>query len=227
MQRGEPFFFAMGLILVAIVIGGFVPLALSRPGGFTAIPFLLHVHGAVFLSWFLLFCYQARLVGAGNVRLHMKLGKASIGLAVAMAVLGYAVMHGAYARPDFSIAGMSPAASMMFPFTDIVNFVIAYSLAFLHRRNAPVHKRLMLIACILIIDPAAARLVGNIGGPWPAILGLEMGLFLAVGIYDVRTRRRPSWPLMLGVTLFVAAMVAKLTVAQTPGWAAFVERILA
>ncbi len=226
MQRRDPFFFAMGVILVAIVIGGFVPLALSRPGGPAAIPFLLHVHGAVFLGWFVLFCVQARLIATGDRQLHMKLGKASIGLAVAMVVLGYFVMRGAYAKPDFSIAGMSPAASMMFPFTDIVNFGIAYSLALVHRRNADVHKRLMLIAGILLIDPAAARLVGNIGGPPPAILGLELGLFLALSIFDIRTRRRPSWPFVLGITLFVAAMAAKLTVAQTPGWAAFMERIL-
>ena len=226
MPRRDPFYFAMGLILIAIVLGGFVPLALSRPGGVTGIPFLLHVHGAVFLAWFVLFCVQARLIAAGNRQLHINLGKASVGLAVAMVVLGYFVMRGAFAKPDFSIAGMSPAASMMFPFTDIVNFVIAYSLAFLHRRNAETHKRLMLVAGILIIDPAAARLVGNIGGPPPAILGLELGLFLALSIFDIRTRRRPSWPFVLGITLFVGAMAAKITVAQTPGWAAFVERLL-
>ena len=50
----------------------------------------------------------------------------------------------------------------MFPFTDIVNFVIAYGLAFANRRKPVAHKRLMLLSGMLMIDPAAARLVGTL-----------------------------------------------------------------
>lgn len=217
----------MGLVLTAIVIGGFGVSTFVRPGGIAAIPLLLHLHGAVFLGWFVLFSVQAQLAGSGNIRLHMNLGKTSIGLAAAIVVLGYLVVRGAYARPDFSVAGMSPAASVMFPFTDIVNFGIAYGLAFANRRTPDAHKRLMLLAGMLIIDPAAARLVMIPGGSPILIVLLELALFAALIIYDTRTRGRPHWASLLGTGLFIASLVAKFALANHPAWGHFVEAVFA
>jgi hypothetical protein len=222
-SRGERFFLVMGLVLLACVIAGFVPPALARPGGIASMPLLLHVHGAVFVSWFVLFCAQAHLIGTNSIRLHQSLGKASIGIAVGMIVLGYVVMRGANADPNFSIAGMSPAASLMFPFTDIVNFVIAYGLALTFRRSPATHKRFMLLAGILIIDPAAARLVITLGLSVQVVVIMELAMYVALIVYDVVTRRRPHWASLLGLGLFVIALGAKLTVSQHSGWASFVE----
>lgn len=222
-RQGEQFFLVMGLVLLAIVIGGFVPPMFARPGGIASMPLLLHVHGLVFVSWFLLFCTQARLAGSGNIELHMRLGKASVLIAAAMIIMGYFVIRGAYANLDWNIAGMPGAASVMFPFTDILNFTIVYSLALAHRRNPAAHKRLMLLAGILIIDPAVARLVMTLGAALPMIAILELLLFAALFTYDVVTRRRPSWTSVLGIGLFAAALAAKLTVSQHPEWHSFVE----
>ncbi|WP_405224835.1 hypothetical protein [Lentisalinibacter sediminis] len=222
-RRGEIFFPLMGLVLLALVIAGFVPPAFSRPGGPAAIPLLLHVHGAIFAGWFVLFIAQARLIGAGNARLHRRIGAASLILALAIVVLGFAVIGGAYARPDWSIAGLSPAASVMFPFTDIVNFTAAFALAFVNRHNPAAHKRFMLLAGILIMDPAVARLVATAGLPVPMILVIELALLAALIVYDIRTRRRPHWASLTGVALFAAAMFAKLVIAGSAGWATFVD----
>jgi len=226
-EQGERFFLVMGLVLLAIVIGGFVPPVLARPGGAASMPMLLHVHGAVFVSWFLIFCAQARLAGSGSLTLHMRFGKASVLVAVVMVILGYFVIRGAYANPDWSIAGMPGAASVMFPFTDILNFSIAYSLALANRRNPSSHKRLMLLAGILIIDPAVARLVMTLGAAAPLIVILELLLFGALFTYDIVTRRRPSWATMLGLGLFAVALAAKLTVSHHPAWRSFVEFVFA
>lgn len=222
-RKGERFFLVMGLVLLACVIAGFVPPALARSGGIVSMPLLLHVHGAVFVSWFVLFCAQAYLIGTNNIRLHRSLGKASIGIAVGMVVLGYVVMRGASANPNFSIAGMSPVASLIFPFTDIVNFVIAYGLALTYRRRPATHKRFMLLASILIIDPAAARLVVTLGLAVQVVVIMELALFVALIVYDVVTRRRPHWASLLGLGLFVIALGAKLSVPQISGWDSFVE----
>ena len=104
--------------------------------------------------------------------------------------------------------------------------LIVIGVARVRRGEVAAHKRLMLLAGILIIDPAAARLVMSIGGPPPVILLLELALFAALITYDVMTRRRPHWASMLGLGLFVLALVAKLTVAQTPVWASFVDAFL-
>ena len=221
--RGERFFFIMGLVLIAIVLAGFVPFGLMRPGGVTSVPVLLHVHGAVFLSWLILFTVQARLVGVGNIGLHKRLGQLSVLLAAIMIVLAYLVMRHAYGNPNFSIAGLPAATSIIFPFTDIVNFAIAYGLALANRQSPAIHKRWMLIAGILMIDPAVARIAMTLDGPPPMILAIELALFVSIIVYDVRTRRRPSWATMCGLGLYVAAMASKFTVAHTPAWANFVD----
>lgn len=215
----------MGVVLLGTVVAGFVPPSLSRPGGIASVPALLHVHGAVYVSWFLLFILQARLIGAGNVRLHMRLGQLSVMLFAAMLVLGYLVIRGALVNPEFSIAGLSPAASVMFPFTDLVNLSIAYTLALANRKTPDAHKRLMLLAGILILDPAVARLVMTLGAPPPVILLIELGFFAALFGYDIRTRRRPHWASLLGLGLYVLAMLSKLLVAKQPWWADFVYRV--
>lgn len=216
----------MGIILIAIVLGGFVPLAFSRPGGPLSLPWLLHLHGFIFLSWYVLFVAQAQLIGSGRVALHMRLGKLSIALAITMVVLAYLVVRGAYANPDWNIAGFSRAASTMFPLTDIVNFSIVYSVALLNRRTAEAHKRLMLMAGIMMIDPAVARLSFTAGTPPAAILLLELALFVALIGYDLKTRRRPHWASLFGFGLFALAMVAKFTIAHQPWWASFVDMLL-
>lgn len=216
----------MGIILIAIVLGGFVPLAFSRPGGPWSMPWLLHLHGFVFLSWYVLFVVQARMIGNDKVALHMCLGKLSIALAITMVVIAYAVVRGAYANPDWNIAGFSRAASTMFPLTDIVNFSIVYSVALVNRRTADAHKRLMLMAGIMMIDPAVARLSFTAGAPPAFILLLELALFVGVIGYDLKTRRRPHWASLFGFGLFVLAMAAKFTIAHQPWWASFVDIIL-
>ena len=225
-NRGEQFFFVMGVVLIAFVVAGFAPFVFTRPGGPLEMPALLHAHGLLFVLWFVLFLVQARLIGSGNTRLHMSLGKASVVLAVAIVIVAYFVMRGAYSNPDWQIGPFSHSASVMFPFTDILNFAIAYSLALFHRRTPEAHKRLMLMAGILIMDPAIARLVFVIGAPFPMILLLELSLFLAVAGYDVKTRRKPHWATMLGLGLFIFANAAKFTVAQQQWWASFVDIIL-
>jgi hypothetical protein len=222
-RHGEIFFLVMGIVLLAVVLAGFLPPALSRPGGMASIPLMLHVHGSILLAWFVLFCTQAHFAGTGKLRLHMKLGTASVSLAVAIVVLGYFVIRAAYARPDWNIAGWSPAASVMIPFSDIVNFVIAYSLALVNRRTPAAHKRLMLLAGLLIIDPAIARLVGTLGLAVPFILILELFLFGALIVYDFVTRGRPHWSSLLGLGLYIGALLCKLFVAQQAWWASFVN----
>ena len=51
---------------------------------------------------------------------------------------------------------------MVFPATDLINVCIVSVVGLLSRANAIAHKRLMLLAGMLIMDPAVARLVGII-----------------------------------------------------------------
>jgi len=217
-SSGEPFFRYMGLLLTAIVLVGFVPPVLSKADGVFSLPLLYHVHGLVFVCWFVLFFMQASFVQRGHSQKHRLFGRLSIAIAIAMLVSGYFMMRAAYALPEFSIGKNSHVASMMFPVTDLINFSIAYALALHHRANGIAHKRLMLLAGILILDPAVARLIQTIGAPFAFIPVLELGLFALLFGYDVSRLGRPHWTSWLGLVLFLIAMVAKLSIAQMPFW---------
>jgi hypothetical protein len=79
----------------------------------------------------------------------------------------------------------------------------------------------MLLAGILILDPAVARLVEAIGAQFFFIPIIELGLFAILISYDRIRLKRPHWTSLFGLALFFAAMAAKLTLAQQPAWADF------
>jgi hypothetical protein len=148
----------------------------------------------------------------------MRLGKLSVLLAASIVGLGFFVTRAAYSRPDFSIAGLSPESSAIFPFTDILNFTIMFLLGLWYRKTSAVHKRCMLLAGILMIDPAMARLVLGLGAPPPVILLVELSLLATLIVYDVRTRGRPHWVSVTGVGLYVAATFAKFALSGSASW---------
>lgn len=217
----ERFFFVMAILLIAIVFTGFGAFTLRRSESPFDMPLILHIHGVVFLSWYVLLVTQTRLISGGNVKLHMHLGTTSVGLAVAMVVLGYFVTRHAFARPDWSIAGLSHDASAMFPFMDILLFPIVYGLGIANRHTPAAHKRLMILAGIIIIDPAMARLIFATGAPAPLILVLEMALPLLLVAYDFVALKRPHWASLLGVSLMAVSLTAKMTAPMWPWWPGF------
>ncbi len=220
-QRREPFFFYMALLLIALVLCGFTLTGFLRPGGPLAVPLFLHFHGAVFLSWFVLLAFQARLIGQGNRALHMRLGLTSVGLAVAIVIIGYLVIRAAVAKPDGMIAGRPALIGAIFPMLDIINFSIVYTLGFLNRSNANAHKRFMLLAAILMIDPAMARLVFGLGLPGMLILALEFSLLLAMLVYDLFRLKKPHWATLIGMALYIGAFAFKLNIDGINWWPAF------
>lgn len=224
-QRGEPFFFWFSAALIVIVVAGFSTAALGRPGGVLATPIHLHVHGAIVLSWYLLLACQSRLIAAAAIEQHKRLGYLSVFLAAAIIIIGYLVVRSVLVRPDGVIAGRPAVYGAMFPVTDIVNFSIAYSLGLLSRARPRAHKRLMLIAAILMIDAAMARLVFGVGLPAPFILLAELALFAALLGYNLVTLRRPHWATLLGIVLYASAMVAKVNVESLHWWPGLLQTV--
>ncbi len=225
MTKREPFFFWMALALIAIVVSGVSLVAFSRPGGPMATPLFLHFHGAVFLGWFVLLAFQAWLMGAGQAALHKRLGQASFTLAVAIVIVGYLVVRFAVHKPAMTIAGRPAIIGAVFPIWDIINFTIAYTLGLANKSNAAAHKRFMLCAAMLMIDPAMARLVFGLGLPGNLILVAELALFLALIVYDLVTRRRPHWASLVGLGLYAAAMAFKLNIGNFAWWPGLVKAL--
>lgn len=218
-QQHEPYFFGMAMVMIALVVLGFGSTFFRLTDQVLAKPLLIHVHGIVFLGWFILFAAQAKLIGAGNYRLHKQLGQISLVLVALMLVLGYLVIRGAYANPEFQIAGLSSAGSTIFPASDLLFFISAYGLGIGFRSVSAAHKRFMCLAGLLIMDPAVFRFV-LFGLEGPLLLAdlIEIGLFTSLIVYDFIKLKRPHWATLIGVGFFITMKFIRMTQGDEQWW---------
>lgn len=224
--RSASFFEGMAWIFLLLVIAGFGSLQLMMPEQTSAMRPTLLTHTALFLAWYVLLVLQPRLIASRNITLHRRIGAASVALAIAMFVAGCVVIREAYLRPGWSIAGMSPQASTMFPVSDMIFFPLAYTLAIVNRRKGDAHKRYMLFAGMVMLDPALARLVAAFGLFPPVIMGIELALVASVIVYDRKTLGRVHPATWFGAGLIVLTYPLVFVVAQTGAWAGLVTSVL-
>jgi uncharacterized membrane protein YozB (DUF420 family) len=215
-QRDTGFFSGIALLVLIAVCVGFAR-TYFLPGVFWAkLPsVVVHIHGALFTLWIALLVAQVALVANRRTGWHMRVGIAGMILAPLMVITGFATLVGAIKR-----SFMPPFVLQIITAQDILllglfSFLIAW--AFLARRNAPTHKRLMLCATFLIIIPAIARLpiVGNVAED-PTVFYILVNSFptLLVG-YDLWTRRSLHRATICGVGLMIALQVAVPVLAQS------------
>ncbi len=152
-QRYERYFFwGMTILILATVLLGFGK-SYFLAGMFRApLPsWIIHVHGAVFTSWIVLLIVQTSLITAGRVDIHRRLGMIGFGLACAMVVLGCMAATDLLRRSE---SAMSVDAKTFYAGTlgDMVIFAVLVFFAFRTRRNPAIHKRLILIATITLME---------------------------------------------------------------------------
>ena len=222
--RSEPFFPIMTMVVVAFIMLGFGAAILGRGGGYVPPPALM-LHGLVTLSWFALTLVQALLIRQANFALHKTLGWASVALVLVIVVLGYFTTVGAIANPAWTIGGFDNVGSAVFPFFDITTFALLYALGLYHRRNAAAHKRLMVLAGVMMMDPAVARAAFFLLGNPSLALPVEAAILLAFPVYDWRTRGKPHWASVFGLLLFAACFALRLTLGGTEAWAGFAQAV--
>src|SRR6201987_3634161 len=152
------FYFSMALACAAVAFLGFAPtFFLPLAAGRFAAPPSVHVHGIVFFAWSLYFVYQAWLPASGQVGRHRSTGIVGVSLATAMTIFGFSAggtmmkQSAALGQPDDGIA------FSIVPWRCILSFAVPFAIGVAMVRRPEVHKRLMLLAGISILDAAVAR----------------------------------------------------------------------
>ncbi len=152
------FYIVMALVALVVALTGFtstffVPLAEGR---FEAPP-VIFVHGALFFAWILLFVIQPSLIRWWGYQLHKTLGVVGVVLALAMAWSGVYVMIYAATR-DLAVTGGEVAASSILSTCAAMALFLGLVLAgAMFRGKAETHKRLMLLATLVVLWPAWHR----------------------------------------------------------------------
>lgn len=224
------FYGAMAVALGVTVFAGFAstyylrffadgPRATLSGGPFTA---LVHVHGALFTAWVLLFIVQTALVASRRVAVHRRLGVAGAVLAAAMVAAGTFTAIATAARGG-APTGVDPLAFLIIPIFDMVLFATFVSAALALRRDKEAHKRLMLLAYVSIVVAAVARLPGVLPlGPL-AFFGLTFLFVVVAAIYDFLSRRHVHKVYVWGGALILVSVPLRLAISGTGAWREFAQ----
>lgn len=215
---------AVAALFVLLVFAGFARTYYLRLwlGGPPVPTVGVHLHGIVMTAWVLLFVVQVGLISQRRVRLHQRLGYASIGLAALIVVIGvqtalHAARHGSPSTP----AGFTEPTFSAVPLGDLLLFVLFFAGAVYSRRNPSRHKGLMLLTVANFLPPAVGRMPFAIVRANSVVfaLGVPAGLAFIAVAYDVWKRRRVDWVLVAAAVLLLASFPARIALMTTPAWA--------
>ena len=242
-ERGRYFYVWMAGICALIAFGGFAPtywLQLA-PSTFVGPP-LLHIHAAVFSAWTLLLLSQTWLASQGRLDHHRAWGLAGIALASVMVVMGIAVAI--YSMRVGLAAGYGDRSRgfLLVPLTAIGLFTGFFIAAIANVQRPEIHKRLILLATLSLLQAAMARVFfilatgggpgarPGLGPPPPMAIALVPSLVLdllivAGMIHDWRRRGRPHPAWIVGLVVITGVVLLRGPLSTTPGWLAFAESL--
>jgi hypothetical protein len=224
------FYGTMAVVLGLTVFAGFARTYYLRLLGegpkatFSGGPFsgLVHLHGALFTAWVLLFIVQTALVSSRRVAVHRRLGVAGGVLAAAMVAAGTALAIASAAR-GAAPPGGDPLAFLMIPLFDMILFGGFVAAALALRRDKETHKRLMLLAYISILVAAVARVPGVLGLGPPGWFGLAFLFVVAGAVYDFVSRRRVHKAYLWGGAVFLVSVPLRVGISTTGAWRSLAE----
>lgn len=228
-RRYEHWLFSgLALLILIEVFIGFAPSYYLAGVFFAPLPnALVHVHGAVFTLWILLFITQTSLVAAGRTNWHRRLGMFGAVIACLVPILGvlgqteYLSNHGALNEHDVLGNSISYAIAL----SDALAFAVLIGCAIWFRRSPVIHKRLALIGTLSILDAAYDR--WPVPVPWwndlvtPLICTYPVLLLLMV--YDRWSTRRVQPATLWASALLVVLQQGRDPLAHTAAWQAFTQ----
>lgn len=225
-QTPPPTLFYVGAALLglAVALAGFsktffLPLG---AGEFQA-PAVVFVHGGAAFAWVLLFVLQPSLIRLGRYDVHVRTGAIGAVLAVVVAVTAipvalFAVERDLAADLDFAVSTLPGVFSSMALFLGLVVAGV------MNRHRPQTHKRLMLLATIVVLWPAWFRLrhwFPDVPRPeiWFAVVAADALIIVAM-IRDklVEGRVHPVW-WFVGVPV-ILEQTAEALLFDSPPWRA-------
>ncbi len=233
----RPFLLTAGVVAFVLVFAGFAPTYYLKGWfGGPALPRLLHLHGALMTSWFLLFFAQVALVAAHRIRWHRRLGVCAAIVGGLIVIIGATVDVRAARLGHMPPEGPPPLQFMGFLLFALLVFAILVGAALVLRRRPDYHKRLMLLSCFSLVGPGVFRIplqwfpaalaFLKTGGP-AGLFGLDLVPVYACIAWDTWRHRRLH-PAFLCGALLIAAEDLPLVwrFLATPAWMHLAARLV-
>jgi hypothetical protein len=234
--RHERFYVRMAGVCLAVAVIGFLPtywIPLFR--GTLSVAPIAHVHAALLYGWMILFVWQTSLVAEGRTAHHREVGVAGVALSTAVFFAGMGMAINSMKVREAAGDGPAARAFSSVSVTLILMFAALVTLALLNFRKPEVHKRLMLVAAVSLLQPgvgrwfayflAPARAADAVGlPPLPPVAvtvvpGLLVDLLIvAVMMHDRRTQERVHPVYWLAGGAVVAVQILRIPLSTTHAW---------
>lgn len=235
--RGEKFFVWLSWLFLFIAVAGFIPTywAPLVQGSFDGKP-ILHIHGMLMLGWTALYVWQVNLVARRQVANHRAWGMAGIAI---ISLTAFSVVLSAIntikVADEIGMADQARAFSIV----SLSGIALICTLILLAIRNAKrpdIHKRLMTLSFVPLLEAAMARPFRAVFAPPDAIgpppvfvtippsLAIDL-VIVALLIYDRRTLGRFHPATVWGGLAIIAVQALCIPLSGTPGWSAIARFI--
>ena len=223
-RADDVFFPSMSLLILAVVIFGFAQSYFLPGMVFAKLPnALVHIHGAIFVSWIFLLVVQNFLVAGRKIKWHIALGVLGVILPPLMAIFGVLTVCDSIRRNGTPIP---PQLLLVGDIGELALFLVLVSWAMLVRRNAAAHKRLMILATLAITGPAINRWPFPPAVRLPGTLVVFLILPLFVVAYDLWSTRRVTRPTAIATALIYFQALTLIPLANLPIWQPVINEIL-
>jgi len=164
------------ILIILVIIGvqwGFYKNYTREFPNFIGKTNIIHIHGALLMTWLLLLIIQPLLIKSGRIQLHRTIGKVSYVLGPLIIIFLFLVGKGGYWR---SVGNLPEHEALTFIVLDsrgLISFAIFWALAMLYRKDSASHMRYMIATGILGIGPGVGRGLTN-------SFGLDLGTSLTI-----------------------------------------------
>ena len=224
------FYFAMALLLPALVVWGFSHTADANL--FHAAvprPTILWFHAAAFSLWLVFFLLQSLLVRTHHVVWHRTLGWFGLALGVIMIVLGDAT---AVVMGRFDTRILHQAGTDVFEFIsfyDMFIFTIWLALGIYWRRKPELHRRVFFIATCCLIGAAFGRVPWLVTQTYNLSYACVDAVILLGVVRDLLVNRRIHKLYLVALPLLAVSQAITVRILATPPawWVALAHKIFA
>jgi hypothetical protein len=156
------------IFIVLIIFGvqwGFYSVYTSQFPDFKGKSSMVHIHGALMMTWMVLLVVQPLLISTGRAEIHRTIGKVSYVLGPVLIISLFLIgKSGYWHNVRENIPQKESLAIMALDVRGLFSYALFWALAMINRKNSKAHMRFMIGTGILAIGPGIGRgLINELG----------------------------------------------------------------
>lgn len=214
------------LILIGIQWGFYQSYTSQFPEFKNATP-VIHIHGALLMTWMLLLIVQPLLIQYGKTKWHRAIGNVSWVLGPLVIIFLFLIGKGGYHRGlEQNVPELEMNKFIVLDMRGFVSFAVFWILATVHRKVSHTHMRYMIATGILGLGPGVGRgLMYSFGmSIWDAITITDVLDLLILGVllgFDVYRKKNYKPFLTVFIVLLIGSMLWQIR--DTAFWQSFAK----